>query len=48
MAAGLLEKINYIMMTSLMTPLQNMKFVNLKAGVQFYYDHVGDGTFDTF
>ncbi len=42
LAMDVLEKINYIMMTSIMTPLQNLKMVQLKAGVQFYYDHIGD------
>jgi len=45
MAQGLLDKINEIMMVSLMTPTQNAKWVFLKNAVQYYYDHIGDGTF---
>lgn len=46
MAQGLIEKINYLMMVSLMTPLQNAKIVHLKNAVQFYHDNVGQGVFD--
>lgn len=45
MAADLLEKINQIMIVSLMTPLQNAKFVYIKNAVQFYYDFVGETWF---
>lgn len=48
MAQRLLDRINEIMMVSLMTPLQNARWVHMKAAIQFYHDHVGDGTFGSF
>lgn len=47
MAQGLLERINEIMAASTMTPLQNAKWVHLQNAIQFYYDYVGQGVFDT-
>ena len=47
MAESIIAKINYFMMVSLMTPLQNAKINHLKNGVQFYHDYVGQGVFDS-
>lgn len=48
MAQDIIEKIDYILMVSSMTRLGNAKIMHVKASVQFYHDHVGEGLFDTF
>ncbi len=48
MATDILERINYFLSVSTMTRLGNIRIMYIKAAVQFYHDHIGEGVFDNF